>query len=588
MTSTATPAPSARATPSSVLDRLQALAARPGAWPDVLLCGSALLVYLLATLLVLRRGFLEYNPDGYTRIIRGDEWLHAPRWEVDVWLPLQTWLFGVALAVDDTLTVTPRLVDALLTAWLLVNLYLIGRALGGRLAGLLAATTGALYPWIVWLGVSGMSEPLFHATLTAGALGLVRWVGEPRDRWLLLAAAGLLLSTMVRYEGWFYAAVFLPLVLAIGWRRGELTPRVVGLALLPLAFALVWMQQHWQASGDPLRFARDVAQIKAELDAENASAGLVQRLTNFPVEVFRLAPRLTALCGIAALAALVRRPRWWPLPALVLGQAVLFVSVSAAFSNLGPGAERYLLSNVILLFPVLGALVATLPARWPRVAGLAALTLAIAPLLPTLANPPDWYPDAPTRDVAELATGVLREAPAGSDPIPVLVPPGPDAFVASFALRVLTNHPDELRVTSDPLVFDAWLATSRPPAWIVDTAIGHPLPDATRVERVERFAVGWPAASARVALASSQVAAGASVAVSVAGLEPGEPTSAWLTTPAGEAVAVVWEARASAEGTARGELVVPADGPPGPWRVTVAGVESGIAGSAALEVVATR
>lgn len=49
------------------------------------------LVYLAATLAVLNQGFLEYNADGYTRIIHAYEWSRSPHWEVGVWLPLQTW-----------------------------------------------------------------------------------------------------------------------------------------------------------------------------------------------------------------------------------------------------------------------------------------------------------------------------------------------------------------------------------------------------------------------------------------------------------------------------------------------------------------
>ncbi|HMM42562.1 MAG TPA: hypothetical protein PKA95_11725 [Thermomicrobiales bacterium] len=476
------------------------------AWLALALTGLA---WLALTAAVLRRDFLEYNADGYTRIIRGHEWLAAPRWELDVWLPLQTWLFGAALAIHDSLRVTPRVVDALLTLVLLANLYLIGRMLGGRLAGLVAAGLGAVFPWVVWMGISGMAEPLFHATLSTGVLGLALWLREPRQRWLALAAAGLLLATMARYEGWFYAGVFAGLVVLVAWQRGLLTPRVAALAGAPLLFPLVWIVTWWRRTGDPLAFARETAEIKEALEVGNAGAGLLRRLTIYPEETFRLAPLLIGLCLLAAGYTLARRARWWPLPALVLGQAAALVVVSAGFSNLGPGAERYLISNVILLFPVLGAVVVALPVPWPRLAALALVAVAGLVVARTTADPPTWYPDADARQ----AGVVLREALAGSpdehDLIPVLLPPEPsEGFNAGYALRVLSDHPDNWFITSNAELFAALASTTHPPVWVADTSTGAPLPPAERTATAGRFVVGWPAPAATVALTPATVAPG--------------------------------------------------------------------------------
>src|SRR3954466_10150929 len=74
---------------------LSAVGRRLGAVPAQVGLGLILCVYALVSLAVIRGGFLEYNADGYTRIMHGYEWRAAPRWEVGIWLPLQTWLFGL-------------------------------------------------------------------------------------------------------------------------------------------------------------------------------------------------------------------------------------------------------------------------------------------------------------------------------------------------------------------------------------------------------------------------------------------------------------------------------------------------------------
>jgi hypothetical protein len=456
-------------------------------------------LYAVLTLAVLDRGFLEYNADGYTRIIRGHEWLADPRWEVGIWLPGQTWLFGVTLALYDALNVTPRVVAFVLSLATLVALYLIAATFAGRVAGWLAAALGALFPWIVWFGVSGMSESLFHALVAGGLVGFVRWQAGGSARWLLLMAAGLALATTVRYEGWFYAAVAAPLLVWLAWRTHRLDRRVLAAAVVPLLFPLVWIEQWWSRYDAPFGFARETSAIKAALDAENARAGLLRRLTVYPEETARLAPWLALLCGAAVVYVLVRRVPWWPYIALVGGEAALLVAVSAGYSNLGPGAERYLLSNFILLFPVLAAAVVLLPRGVPRLAGIALVAIVALRLLPTLLDPPTHYPDADVRAAATRSEAWFAryDAPLADPLVPVLLPAAPaEGFNASYALRINSGHPDDWFFTSDPALFAALATSGRAPFWMMDTSTGAAPPDAAATEQVGRFLLGVPAGQA--------------------------------------------------------------------------------------------
>ncbi len=542
-------------------------------------------IYVTATLLVLQQGFLEYNADGYTRIIHAYEWTQTPRWEVAVWLPLQTWLFGAGLFISDSLTFTPRLLNALFTAATLVNLYLIGRAISGRQAGMVAATLGALFPWSVWFGVSGMAEPLFHATLSAGVLGLALWLQDQRTRWLLMAATGLLLATMVRYEGWFYVAVFAVLIVGISWKRRDLSPTTLAISAIPFAFPLLWIVEHWRRFGDPLGFAHETAAIKESLDAGNVSAGLIDRLLIYPEETARLAPMLTGLCLLAACYAIIRRVQWWPVVALILGQGALLVAVSANFSNLGPGAERYLLSNVILLFPVVGAGVMLLPSKALRTGYTGLLVVSMLMLMPTLVDPPSDYPDRDVQNLASMIEDTLSNAAEGHDPIPVLLPAPPaDSYNAAYALRILSGHPDDWFVTSDPLLFNALLDTTRPPFWVLDGGTDALPPQGQQVEQVGRFHVGWPRPSAVVTLAAGPYDAGSTLRVTGRGFAAGETVSAWFVAPDGSPVGLDWTPQADGDGHVTGSVDLPGNANPGIWAITLVGQNSALAGGVQFEV----
>lgn len=554
--------------------------------PEWAIVGTGYLVYALLTLAVLNAGFLEYNADGYTRILRGWEWLQSPRWEVGVWLPLQTWIFGLGLAVYDSLSVTPRAIDALLTVWTLLNLYLIGRTIGGRLAGAIALLLGAIFPWVVWFGVSGMAEALFHATLSAGALGLVRWSLHRGDRDLLLGAIGFLLATMVRYEGWFYAAVFGALVVGIAWRSGRLRMPVLAIAALPMAFPLLWIAEHQRLTGDALGFAYETEAIKESLDAANASAGLLRRLTIYPEETSRLAPLLIGLCLLAVAYVLYRRVRWWPLVALVVGQGAMLVVVSAGFSNLGPGAERYLISNVVLLFPVLGAAIALLPPGMVRLGSLVVVLVAGGLVTRTTLDPPTWYPDANTRQAAEITRQAFDAETEPFDTVPVLLPPEPaEGFNAGYALRILSGHPDDWLITSDPDLFQRLVNGATPPFWVLDTSVDVSPPNAVSTEQAGRFLIGYPPPRATIELSRAATRSGEPIEIDATGFEAGEGVSAWLTTPEDRVVGIDGPIVADDDGQVSLEIRVPADAVPGSWAITLTGQESGSTGIADFSVL---
>ncbi|HUY99200.1 MAG TPA: hypothetical protein VMU89_02540 [Thermomicrobiaceae bacterium] len=545
----------------------------------LLVLSTAAVVRLALAALSLHLGFVEYNADGFTRVIHGYEWLRSPHWEVGVWLPLQFWLIGALLAVWRDLYAAPKLLSAVAGLATIGNLYLIARALAGRRAAALAALLAAVFPFEVWFSVSGMSEPLFHALLSGAVAGFVWWWVRGRTLPLALGSVALCAATAVRYEGWFYAAVWLMLVLVIAGRRGRLGPAVAAVALLPLLFMALWVEQNAVVLGDPLAFAHQTAAIKAALAPQNATADLLRRLVYFPRATFRASRVLTAL-EAGAVAWLLYRGwrRWWPYLALVLGQGALLVAVSAGFSNIGPGSERYLLSNVLLLIPVLAAAVDDL---WVRrragqvVAGLAVVLLA-ASFGRDLAHPPTDYPDTAARALATFLHRELGTPDAlGRTAVPVLVPRPPvDAYNAGYALRILSGHPDAVAISDQPEQLDAVVASGTARLWVVDTLTGAALPPSSRTERIDRYVVGWPPAVAELTVQTATARRGQTLVAHGRGYQPGEDVSVWLTAPDGHASPLP-AARADAGGAIDVTLPLPAGAPPGSWALTAAGTASG-------------
>jgi 4-amino-4-deoxy-L-arabinose transferase-like glycosyltransferase len=124
-----------------------------------------------------------------------------------------------------------RLAVALLGALTIVLVYLLGRRLGGPLAGLIAAGLLAIYPVTIFFTGKLMSEPLATLTL-AGAVLSFFWAGDRGRHRLAWALPGFLLglTAFARPEYLAFVVVFALIALF----RGGLVPA----AVLVLAFAL--------------------------------------------------------------------------------------------------------------------------------------------------------------------------------------------------------------------------------------------------------------------------------------------------------------------------------------------------------------
>ena len=111
-----------------------------------------------------------------------------------------------------------RLVVALLGALTIVLVYLIGRRLGGPLAGLVGAGLLAVYPTTIYFTGKLMSEPLATLTLAGTVLSFM-WASEKGRKWWAWAIPGVLLglTAFARPEYLAFVVVFALLAL---WRGG--------------------------------------------------------------------------------------------------------------------------------------------------------------------------------------------------------------------------------------------------------------------------------------------------------------------------------------------------------------------------------
>jgi hypothetical protein len=563
---------------------------------------------LLLALFFWRNGYLEYDADGFTRSVIAWQWQAGTKQlGIDAWLPLQFWLNGSLMHFWPDLLKVPRAVNMVASIITTINLFFIGRALLGRTNGYLTAALAAIFPWEIWFGLSGMSESLTHVFLTTGVVFFSQWLTRknPATYWLVLASLGFLGATMLRYEAWFYSAVYALIALIIALRRhewGKPDKAKVILALVPaFLFMLAWMYASWADPniGSPLGFAKITSEINGRIyGSENAGLSFLSRLVFYPQTFLTLWLPLTlpALAGTVWLAwKPVGALRWYL--ALVWGEFAVFILTTLPYNNIAPGSARYPVSNLLLLLPVVAYLFQrafSYPRPAVRLAGGGLFVLLLISLVYSTLERPRTFPDSGTRQVATWLTGLWQQGYLKPDDrvwldLPAYDGPNGNDFTrAYYALPVLTNHPDSFVVPPDFETFAALIKSESgqaPHVWVQLASAGGDLqPFRNNYREVKTFGdytVGqYPIFRGAVITPGDgivghpgEILAGQKVEATADEYRPKETTAIWVTRPDKKVINL-----GNKDADAAGVLTIsytPDQALAGDWSITIVGMESG-------------
>jgi len=271
-------------------------------------------------------------------------------------------VFGLGLALHRDLYLTPKIINIVLSGILVIVMYVLGRELFGRAAGLLTATVCAFQPWIVWLGMSGMTSDLPGILMMAlFGLFLFRWLETDQPRALLTAAGCLFVADGMRYENWFFSAVFSLLIIVTlfsRWRQRQLTRQSVALMVCAIAIANAFPVIHMTAShyffGDWIPALQEVASFVTDKPIPRINM-LLLAFSSFPLEI------AAAMGGVALFLRSDRRKSSRVYLLVVVTTFLVFALVFKGRLEVhSAGPARYLLPFIILLLPYVGFLLARL------------------------------------------------------------------------------------------------------------------------------------------------------------------------------------------------------------------------------------
>lgn len=270
-----------------------------------------------------------------------------------VWLPLPhllmiptvwndfMWHSGLSGAI-------PSMISFVATS-LLIFLFLkeLGVGLLGRLAGVFVFVMNMN---ILYLQSTAMTELLLIATMTAGAYELLLWFKYDKTLNLVKAAFWIMLSTLIRYDGWFLF-LFSAALIAIHVFRRKGYRATEGVVILFCTLAglgvVLWVLWNLLIFKDPLYFIFGpyaAATQQKQLDAAGNLATKGDLLFSIKVYLFALVYNSNAFVSVLGLTGAVvlwldKRiktpikimlsalfaPLLFNILALYLGQSVLFI-----------------------------------------------------------------------------------------------------------------------------------------------------------------------------------------------------------------------------------------------------------------------
>jgi hypothetical protein len=323
-----------------------------------------------------------------------------------VWLPL-THLVKIPLIWNDWAWhsgFAGSFISMLSYVAAVVGVYLIAlRLTGVRLAAIVAGAAMALNANLLYLQSTALTEPLYLGFFVWSIFFLMMYIKTSALKYMLPLAFMISLQIMIRYDGWFMAAVIASILFIHElWVRRFSLAKVVGQVLLfatPVAFTcLLWFGWNAIIFDDPFYFATGPysAHSQQELIAESAS-GLITKgsiLTSIKAYWFAVVGNVGWLVLGAGLAGwlvyiFTSKYKAWRVPLMVLGglAGVFIFNVLALFLgfsiinvpelNWGGTSTVEPLFNVrygVLTLPLVAVGVGLLVAKW-RYAAIIVISL---------------------------------------------------------------------------------------------------------------------------------------------------------------------------------------------------------------------
>ena len=223
------------------------------------------------------------------------------------WLPLQT-IAMLPLAANDWMWrtgIAGSIVSMISYIIAALSLFLLARSFYGNESGrwreALPALTAAIFitnPSVLYMQTTPMSEPVFMAALVTAVYLLQRWVDDQTAKRLAIAAIGMAVATLARYEAWPVALLSILIVALTSHGDWTTKTKTAGLfASLVAIGPLYWLWHNWAIYGNAFEFLGGPNSARGIASQNRVNFAWSQIFVGKPVLDILIIAAATAVCA---------------------------------------------------------------------------------------------------------------------------------------------------------------------------------------------------------------------------------------------------------------------------------------------------
>jgi hypothetical protein len=255
-------------------------------------------LFLIKTLLqfsLFQNGYKWLSADDFCRTVKSFEWLQKPEIHSGVWLSGHFWLNGVVMLFVGNLFVTATLVNLVFSGLTLIYFYNSIELSFDKKNAFFSSLIFCVFPFQVWLSISGLPESIFFFFVIAGIYYFIKWkISGNKLLFLVLSASAFAMSNLFRYEGWLFSLVFVFFV-ALDFRKEkkftkELRKNIL-ISLVSISTVIFWLILNYIDYKDIFYFAKETNKIYEDY----GSVKYLQKFIQYPTFLFYAAPITTIL-----------------------------------------------------------------------------------------------------------------------------------------------------------------------------------------------------------------------------------------------------------------------------------------------------
>jgi hypothetical protein len=265
-----------------------------------------LFIKVILQITILNSGFKWLSADDFCRTVKSFEWMKHPQVYSGVWLAGHFWLNGIVMYVIKDLYTSAVLVNVVFSTATLVYFYKIVVVCFDKKIAILSSLILCIFPFQVWLSISGLPESIFFFFIIAGIYYFIKWKISGNNKiYLILCAVSFAFSNLFRYEGWLFSLTFVLLIVCDMLRTKKISKEYViffAISLISFSTVIFWLVLNYIDYKDIFYFAKETTKIYEEF----STARMLQRVVQYPTFIFYIAP-ITTIFSLKIIYIKLRR-----------------------------------------------------------------------------------------------------------------------------------------------------------------------------------------------------------------------------------------------------------------------------------------